>query len=74
MKEIKEIRQGLIDARNILVEGGKLSQDQFLILEKLIYHNHYGIRRQALNLLFIFSVNHRILLSSGTIHPLSLYN
>jgi hypothetical protein len=74
MQKIKEIRQGLVDARNIITGVREVTQDQFQILEKLRYHDHYGIRRQVCNLLFIVSENHRHLLLSGDMDPISRYN
>jgi hypothetical protein len=74
MQKIREIRQGLVEARNIVTGVREVTQDQFQILEKLSSHEHYGIRRQASNLLFIVSENHRHLLLSGGWNPISDYN
>jgi hypothetical protein len=74
MQNIREIRQGLIEARNIVMGIREVSQDQFQLLKKLSSHDHYGIRRQACNLLFIVSEDHRYLISSGIWGPLSDYN
>ncbi|MHA1968014.1 MAG: hypothetical protein ACW964_09445 [Candidatus Hodarchaeales archaeon] len=51
-----------------------MSQEEFQVLEELSSHNHYGIRRQAYNLLFIVSKDHRNYLLSGVQNPLSSYN
>lgn len=66
MQKIRQIRQGLVDVRNIVIWERGVTQEQFQILEELTNHHHYGIRRQAHNLLFIVSKNRRLNILSGS--------
>jgi hypothetical protein len=66
MQKIRQIRQGLVDVRNIVIWERNVSQEQFQILEELSNHYNYGIRRQAHNLLFIVSKNHQQNILSGS--------
>jgi hypothetical protein len=72
MNKIKIIRQGLVEIRNIITQGENLSEDQFMTLESLSYHDHYGIRRQASGLLIKISKKYRTQIYSGNSGPMAL--
>jgi len=71
MNKIKNIRQRLVEIRNILTKGGNISEDHFLILEALADHDHYGIRRQASGLMVKVSKDHRNLMLAGKLNPIT---
>ncbi|MFW9991532.1 MAG: hypothetical protein ACFFD4_05695 [Candidatus Odinarchaeota archaeon] len=73
MHIIKQIRQGLIEARRSVDRGEKITRDQQEVLENLISHKHYSIRRQACGLLMKVSKKHRYRLLSGELNPLIAY-
>ena len=72
MNKIKNIRQGLAKIRNIINKGGNLSDDQYEILESLISHEHYGIRRQASGLMIKISNDYRNQMFSGALDSIAM--
>ena len=70
MNKIKNIRQGLVEVRNIIKKGGNITEDHFIILEALTDHDHYGIRRQASGLIVKVSKDYRNLMSAGKLNPI----
>ncbi len=71
MNKIKNIRQRLVEIRNIMNRGGNITEDHFLILESLTDHENYGIRRQASGLIVKISKDHRNLMLAGEFNPIT---
>ncbi|MHA2289419.1 MAG: hypothetical protein ACXABG_11600 [Promethearchaeota archaeon] len=70
MNKIKNIRQRLVEIRNIVKKGGNMTKDQYDILESLTDHNNYGVRRQAAGLLVTVSEDYRYQMLTGRFNPL----
>ena len=51
-----------------------MTEDHYLILQDLVNHENYGIRRQATGLMVIVSKDHRNLMLAGKLNPISLSN
>ncbi len=72
MNKIKNIRQRLVEIRNIVKRGGNMTEDQDLMLEALTAHEHYGIRRQASGLMVITSKDYRNQMLAGNLNAVTL--
>ena len=73
MSKIKNIRQRLVEIRNIVKRGGNMTEDQYLMLEALTTHEHYGIRRQASGLMVITSKDYRNQMFAGNLNTVTIY-
>ncbi len=67
MNKIKNIRQRLVEIRNIVNKGVNMTEDQYLMLEALTAHEHYGIRRQVSGLMVITSKDYRNQMLAGNL-------
>ncbi|MHA1994188.1 MAG: hypothetical protein ACW97Z_06580 [Candidatus Hodarchaeales archaeon] len=70
MRKIKNIRQRLVEIRNIVKKGGNMTEDQYITLESLAVHESYGIRRQAASLLVTVSKDYRQQMLAGRLNPI----
>ncbi|MHA1978505.1 MAG: hypothetical protein ACW98I_16495 [Candidatus Hodarchaeales archaeon] len=70
MDKIKNIRQRLVEIRNIMKMGGNMTKGQRITLESLATHEDYGVRRQAAGLLIIVSKNYRQQVLAGRLNPI----
>ena len=71
MNKIKNIRQRLVEVRNIMKRGGNMTEDHYLVLKGLVNHEHYGIRRQATGLMVTISKDYRNLMLAGKLNPIT---
>jgi hypothetical protein len=74
MNKIKNIRQRLVEIRNIVKKGGNMTEDQYLTLKTLTAHEHYGIRRQASGLMVTVSKDYRNLIFAGKFNPIAVFD